>query len=58
MALQKDAEKDKKKRSAEDSPGCVMDNAICNANKRDKATKNPKVVAPKTASRKKQNKNK
>jgi len=58
MALQKDAEKDKKKRSAEDSPGCEMDNVICNANKSAKAKKNPNVAAPKTASRKKQNKNK
>ena len=52
MALQKDAEKDKKKRSAEDSPGCEID-AICNANKSAKGNKNPKVAAPKTASRKK-----
>ena len=57
MALQKDAEKDKKKRSAEDSPGCEID-AIFNANKSAKGNKNPKVAAPKTASRKKQNKRK
>ncbi len=37
MALQKDAEKDKKKRSNEDSPGCEID-AICNTNKSAKAT--------------------
>ena len=42
MVLQKNAEKDKKKRSAEDNPGCEMDNAICNANKSDKAKKKPK----------------
>ena len=42
MALQKDTEKDKKKRSAEDSPGCEMDNAICNAQKSDKGKKKPK----------------
>jgi hypothetical protein len=39
MALQKDAEKCKKKRSDENSPGCEMDNAICNANKSAKAKK-------------------
>jgi hypothetical protein len=39
MTLQKDAEKDKKKRSVEDKPGCEMDNAIFNANKSDKAKK-------------------
>ena len=53
MALQKDAEKDKKKRSAEDSPGFEIDNAICNANKSAKGRNNPKIAAPKTASRKK-----
>ena len=58
MALQKDAEKDKKKRSAESSPGCEID-AICNAKKSGKVKKNPKVaVANADNSRKKQNKNK
>jgi len=58
MALQKDAEKDKSKRSAEDSPGFEIDIAIRNANKSAKGKINPKVAAPKTASRKKQNQNK
>jgi hypothetical protein len=58
IALQKDAEKDKKKRSAEDSPGFEIDNAICNANKSAKGKNTQKVAAPKTASRKKQNKHK
>ena len=56
MAVQKDAEKDKKI-SAEDNPGCEMDNAICNANKGAKGKKTPKVAAPKTATRKKPNRN-
>ena len=56
MALQEDAKKDKNKRSAEDSPGFEIDNAISNANKSAKGKKNPEVAAPKTASRKKQNK--
>jgi len=58
MTLQKDAEKDKKKRCAEDNPGFEIDNAMCNANKSTKGKQNPKIAAPKTASRKKQNKNK
>ena len=41
MALHKDAEKDTKKRSAEDNLGLEIDNAICNANKALRA-KNPK----------------
>ena len=41
VALQKDAEKDKNKRSAEDSPGFEIDNSISNANKSAKG-KNPK----------------
>jgi hypothetical protein len=56
IALQKDAEKYKKKRSAEDSPGFEIDNAICIANKSAKGKETQKVAAPKTASRKKQNK--
>ncbi len=57
--LQKDAEKDKNKRSAEDSPGIETDLAICNAKKSAKGKKNPKVaVANAYSSRKRQNKNK
>ena len=52
IALQKDAEKDKKKRSAEDSPGFEIDNAICNANQSAKGKNTQKVAAPKTDSRK------
>ncbi len=59
MALQKDAEKDKNKRSAEDSPGFETDPAICNAKKCGKGKKKPKIaVANADSSRKKQNKNK
>ena len=59
MALQKDAEKGKNKRSAEDSPGFETDPAICNAKKSGKGKKNPKVAVPNAdSSRKKQNKNK
>ena len=59
MTLQKDAEKDKNKRSAEDGPGFETDPAICNAKKSGKGKKNPKVAVPNAdSSRKKQNKNK
>ncbi len=59
MALQNDAEKDKNKRSAEDSPGIETDPAICNAKKSGEGKKNPKVTEPNAdSSRKKQNKNK
>ena len=59
MALQKDAEKDKNKRSAEDNLGFETDPAICNAKKSAKGKKNPKVAVPNDDnSRKKQNKNK
>ncbi len=56
MTLQTDAEKDKNKRSAEDSPGFETDPANCNAKKSGKGKKNPKVaVANADNSRKKQN---
>ena len=59
MALQKDADKDKNKRSAEDSPGFETDPAISNAKKYGKGKKNPKVaVANADSSRKKQNNDK
>jgi hypothetical protein len=53
IALQKDAEKYKKKRSAEDSPGFEINNAICNANKsakgkKPKRSRRPRLTAAKT----------